>query len=152
MAISRSIVIGLLVVIAFLMVDDAILEAATIVVDEFGDGGWSSGDTRASGYTDINGGNQLVLGRARTDNPSLLEDTLISPRLNFAVAPAIPPMGPGGARFTTDGNADKATLDRRDFDSPLDGPLTLSQAQSQAVGQPLAAFFVLRVPRKTTLM
>jgi hypothetical protein len=124
MAITKNIISCLLVASVLLNVDDAMLEATSIVVDELGDSGWSSGDTRADGYTDINGGNQLVLGRARTDNNLLLEDTLISPRLNFAIVPAIAPMGPGGVRFTTEGNADKATLDRRNWDAPFEGPFT----------------------------
>jgi hypothetical protein len=134
MAISKSIISSLLVVIAFLNVDDAVLEATSIVVDEFGVGGWSSGDTRAGGYTDINGGNQLILGRARTDNLLLLEDTLIVPRLNFAIVPSIAPMRPGGARFTTEGNADKATLDLRDWDFPFEGSLTFEYAWYRVAG------------------
>ena len=134
MAIPKCLAYCLLVAIVFLVTNDSLAEATTIVVDEFGDGGWSSGDTRASGYTDINGGNQLVLGRARTDNPSLLEDTLISPRLSFATAPVTPPMGPGGVRFTTDGNADKATLDRRDWDTPFDALLTLEYTWYRETG------------------
>jgi hypothetical protein len=146
MAISKTIVSCLLVVFAFLNVDDAVLEATSIVVDEFGDGGWSSGDTRAEGYTDINGGSQLILGRTRTDNPLLLEDTLISPRLNFAIVPAVAPMGPGGARFTTEGTQDKATLDRRDLDSPFDGPLTVEYAwYREADGVPSVAAPALKL-------
>lgn len=108
----------------FLATDVTAVSAITIIVDDLGNHGWSSGDTRAAGYTDINGGNQLLLGRERTDSPPLLENTLINERLDFVIAPPIPPMGPGAARLTTDENPDKATLDRRDFSSPFDDPLT----------------------------
>ena len=66
---------------------------------------WISGDTRAQGYTNATGTNQLVSGRTST------ETALIAARVRF-VAP-----GPGGAagslRLTTPAAGDKATLEDR---------------------------------------
>jgi hypothetical protein len=99
-------------------------EADTVTVRGLGDAGWDSGDTRAAGYLNNNNppDNQLMRGRPRADNPTLLEDTLINERLSFGSPPIAAPVGPGALRFTTPENGDKATVDRRDFDVTLSDP------------------------------
>lgn len=99
-----------------------VLRADTFLVDEFGDAGWQAGDTRASGYTDINGGNQLVLGRTRTDAPPLLEDTLIAARLAFTAGPSPVADPQGSLHITAVTNGDKATLENRSFSASLFDP------------------------------
>jgi hypothetical protein len=98
------------------------LRADTFVVDEFGDAGWQLGDTRASGYADVNGGSQLVLGRTRTDAPPLLEDTLVAARLAFTAGPAPATDPQGSLHITAATTADKATLENRSFSASLFDP------------------------------
>jgi hypothetical protein len=99
-------------------------EADTVTVQAFGDGCWDSGDTRAAGYLNNNNppDNQLMRGRRRADDPTVLEDTLIDERLSFGSPPIAAPVGPGALRLTTAENGDKATLDRCDFDVTLSDP------------------------------
>jgi len=87
--------------------------AQAVTVQAFGDAGWDSGDTRAAGYLNSNSppDNQLIRGRPRADNPLLLEDTLIAPRLSFGIPPVSPPVGPGALKLVTGQSGDKATLD-----------------------------------------
>lgn len=98
--------------------------AQAVDVQALGDAAWDSGDTRAAGYLNNNNppDNQLIPGRVRADNPSLLEDTLIAPRLNFGTPAIAPPVGPGALHLVTDQSADKATLDKRGLDTPLADP------------------------------
>jgi hypothetical protein len=88
--------------------------AQAVTVQVFGDAGWDSGDTRAAGYLNNNNppDNQLIRGRPRADNPLLLEDTLIEPRLSFGIPPVSPPVGPGALKLVTGQSGDKATLDK----------------------------------------
>jgi hypothetical protein len=88
--------------------------AQAVTVQAFGDAAWDSGDTRAAGYLNNNNppDSQLIRGRPRADNPLLLEDTLIAPRLSFGIPPVSPPVGPGALKLVTDQSGDKATLDK----------------------------------------
>lgn len=87
--------------------------AVTIQVTTLGEHTWDSSDTRAGGYVDFHGDNQLVSGRTPT------EDALIAERLSFTAAPANSPMGNGALRLSTPGNNDKATIDKRDTPFPF---------------------------------
>ena len=88
----------------------------TINVSRLGQAGWDSGDTRAQGYTDVNGANQLRRGRAS-------EDMLIDERLSFVRGPRRAPRGAGSVAFYTAAPGDKATLEYRRFrESLINGP------------------------------
>ena len=78
--------------------------ATSIQVTALGNAGWDSGDTRAAGYLDIHGDNQLVSGRTAT------EDALISQRIGFVASPDSTPLNNGSLHLSTPASDDKATV------------------------------------------